>query len=235
MSAFFVTGTDTGVGKTTVSVALLAAARQAGLRAAGIKPAESGCEDGPDGRLALDARALAAAAGAPEACLYRLRDPVSPNIAARREGVAIDPDAIAALVEEHRGRDFVLVEGAGGLLVPLSDSVDMADLARRLELPLLIVARDALGTINHTLLTVEVARARSLGVAGVVLSATANLEAAAGQENARELRRILGPSAPLLGTLPYAPGATAAELGALAREHLDLDAIVPRGTAVAPG
>ncbi len=166
MTGLFVTATDTGVGKTWVACALARAAARRGLRVAVMKPCETG--DGDDGARLLDAagRALDPALARP----YRFQLPASPEVAARAEGAVVDvariEDAFARLAADA---ELTLVEGAGGLLVPVAPGVLMADVAARLGLPLLIVARASLGTVNHTLLTLEAARARRLAVAGVVL------------------------------------------------------------------
>jgi dethiobiotin synthetase len=149
--------------------------------------------------------------------LYRFADPVAPGVAAEREGVVVDFERIWDRLQaiEARRPDLLLVEGAGGLLVPLGGGRSNADLARDLALPLLVVARDALGTVNHTLLTVEVAQARGLPVAGIIVSrATANPSAA--QENLREIERALGGDPPLLGILPRIENWTAGALAAAA-------------------
>lgn len=207
-SAYFVTGTDTGVGKTTLSRALLAAATERGLRTRCFKPAESGCTRGPDGMLVpRDADSLweATDRGQPResACLYRFEEPVAPGVAATRLGTSIDLGAVARAFASIRadGPDFLLVEGAGGLLVPLGGGKSIADLAVLLGLPLLIVARPSLGTINHTLLTIEAARARGLLVQGVIFSCgAADVERDAAASNAAEIQA--GSGVPVLGTLP---------------------------------
>ncbi|HUH03514.1 MAG TPA: dethiobiotin synthase [Kofleriaceae bacterium] len=215
--AFFVTGTDTGVGKTTVTAALAARLVRAGQRVAVLKPVETGCMETAAGLWAADAELLRAAAGgtqsAEDTCVYRFRTPVAPAVAARREGGAIRAAAIEARVAALRDRrpDWLFVEGAGGLLVPVTEDLLMADLAARLGLPLLIVARDGLGTINHTLLTVEVARARGLEIAGVILSATSPDPGPGEQDNAGELARLS--AVPYLGRLAWiAAGTDPAEL-----------------------
>ncbi len=148
------------------------------MTALGHKPVESGCAVTTEGALLpADAMRLARASGLehPPGRVVALRAPLAPAVAAQRDGVIID---VAALMLDARavlarGADLTLVEGAGGLRVPLSETAEIADLATALELPLLVVARDSLGTINHTLLTVEAARARGLLVAGVVLNGPA--------------------------------------------------------------
>lgn len=168
----FVTGTDTGVGKTTLSVALLRYARRMGLRPIPFKPAETGCAPDPADALALWAAAQPPVAKA-DVCLYPFRLPAAPAQAAAAAGSAIDVDRIV----EHARRlsasgDFLLVEGAGGLLVPYADGVTAADLARRLGLPLLVAARTALGTINHTALTLREAARADLPIAATILNRT---------------------------------------------------------------
>lgn len=193
MRGLFVTGTDTGVGKTFVTCALARALREAGVDVGVMKPIETGVPaEGPE-----DARALRAAAGVEDPleliCPVRFALPASPEAAARAEGRAIPLGAIREAHEElARRHEFLLVEGAGGLLVPIDAGTDMADLARMLGLPLLVVARGALGTVNHTRLTLEAAEGRRLAVLGVVLShATAEL-AASDERNLAGLRERLG-------------------------------------------
>lgn len=167
MNGVFVTATDTGVGKTWVACALARAAARRGLRVAVCKPCETG--DGDDGArlIAASGRALDESLARP----YRFALPASPEVAARAEGATVDVEHIVACVARlTRDADFTIVEGAGGLLVPVAPNVLMADVAARLGLPLVIVARASLGTVNHTLLTIEAARARRLAIAGVVLS-----------------------------------------------------------------
>jgi len=162
----FITATDTGVGKTFVACALARAAVRRGLRVAVCKPCETG--DGDDGArlIAATGRALDESLARP----YRFALAASPEVAARAAGVTIDLERIAAAFAALAAdADVVFVEGAGGLLVPVAPQLLMADVAARLALPLVIVARASLGTVNHTLLTIEAARARRLAVAGVVL------------------------------------------------------------------
>ena len=199
---WFVTGTDTGVGKTFVTAVLARELTAAGLRIAAIKPAESGCprvdQDGMDGVLrADDAETIALAAGgwqaADDRCLYKFEEAVAPGVAAERVGVDIDLLAIEAMVRRVAAKaDVVLVEGAGGWLVPLGGGKMIADLAWVLRLPVLIVARGGLGTINHSLLTVDAVARRGLEVAGVVLSARPDEDLEAVRSNRDEIVRHWG-------------------------------------------
>jgi dethiobiotin synthetase len=189
----FVTATDTGVGKTEVACALLRNARAAGLDAVGMKPAQSGAVEGEPS----DAERLVGAADGAEplaeVCPYSLAAPLAPAVAARLEGVEISfariVDGARALAARH---DALLVEGAGGLLVPLTDRETYADLAVALALPVLVVARAGLGTVNHVSLTVEALRRRGLAVAGIVLNRTAAEDDPSVATNAGEIARLTG-------------------------------------------
>lgn len=172
MRGLFVTGTDTGVGKTVVAGGLARRLADRGFRVGVLKPVETGC---PPGATPADGAFLAAAArtpgGADAVVPVRYAEPLAPLVAARREGRPVDVRAIEEAYERVRAEnDVVLVEGAGGLSVPITEDLDMAGLAARFGLPLLVVARPDLGTLNHTFLTVRYARERGLDPAGVVLS-----------------------------------------------------------------
>lgn len=204
----FVTGTDTGVGKTVVTAGLAAALRARGLAVGVMKPVETGCLPGPEGLRALDAELLARAAGVsdpPErVCPVRLREPLAPSVAAELEGTRIDLkhvlDTYAQLAAAH---PLVLVEGAGGIAVPIRGDYLMVNLAQDLDLPLVVVARPSLGTLNHTLLTVEFARERSLHVAGIVISGMPpeNEQDSAHRTNPPLLAKLTG--VPILGIVPF--------------------------------
>jgi len=184
---YFVTGTDTGVGKTWVACRLAAAARAKGLRVGVLKPAESGNGG--------DAAALKKASGCPLPLEilrpYAFKRPLAPAVAAAAEGkrVALGPIA-RAFKTITQASDFVLVEGAGGLLVPYGPGLDGAALAKALDLPLIIVARRGLGTINHSLLTLEAARKRGLAVAALVLSGPGTPGDLSVTTNSRQIARL---------------------------------------------
>lgn len=168
----FVTGTDTGAGKTIVAAALCAAMLAAGVRVAAFKPVVTGTEE-PPGAWPADHELLAAVTGArPEQVTCRtFAPPVSPHLAAELAGTTLALEALlAGAALAAAGADALVVEGVGGLLVPLSDEHDVRDLAVALGLPVVVAARPGLGTINHSLLTIEAARAAGLDVRAVVLT-----------------------------------------------------------------
>jgi dethiobiotin synthetase len=163
----FVTGTDTGVGKSVVAAAICAACREP---VAALKPVVTGLDE-PPGEWPHDHVLLARAAGGrltpEEVAPYRFGPPVSPHYAAELAGQTIDT---ARMLAAARGHDLLVCEGVGGLMVPITTGYLVRDLAVDLGLPVVIASRTGLGTINHTLLTVEAARAVGLGVAGIVMT-----------------------------------------------------------------
>jgi dethiobiotin synthetase len=185
MSAYVVTGTDTGIGKTVFSAALAGA-----LGAHYWKPVQSGLADGADKDSVASLAGLAADRILPEA--YRLNEPLSPHRAAELDGVAIDPDGL--MLPEARP---LVVEGAGGALVPLTREVTYADVFARWGLLTIIVARTSLGTINHSLLTIEALRARRVPIHGVAFVGEANEDNEATICEMGQVRR--------LGRLPLLP------------------------------
>jgi dethiobiotin synthetase len=185
VKGLFVTGTDTGVGKTFVSCTLIRAARAAGHRVFAFKPIETGCRPGEPGE---DQHALAEASGDVARGTYRLALPAAPWVAAQAEGVEIDLSRVAADFAAASTADRVLVEAAGGWRVPITRTTDTADLARLCALPVLVVARAGLGTINHALLTIEAIQRDGLELAGVVLSIRPGDDAEFALSNATQIR-----------------------------------------------
>jgi dethiobiotin synthetase len=202
VNGFFVTATDTGVGKTEVACALVRAARAAGIDAVGMKPAQSGHAPG----TLSDAERLREASGRVEPlaaiCPYSLAAPLAPAVAARLEGRKIE---LARILEGARAlatrHELLIVEGAGGLLVPLTERESYADLAVALGLPVIVVARAGLGTVNHTALTVEALRQRGLAIAAIVINRTAPEDDPSVAHTADEIARLTG--ANVVGPLPF--------------------------------
>ena len=206
IKGLFVTGTDTNVGKTLIAAGITAALRQQGLKVGYFKPVQSGCPEEGGGLIPTDARIVKELAQLPEPLdlltPIRLRLPLAPGVAAVREGTKVDLEQVAGAVRELAGGyDFLVVEGAGGLYVPLVDNDFLVlDLARWLKLPLLVVARAGLGTINHTALTVLAARRAGLAVAGVILNRGSATPGLAEQTNPEVIEALTG--VPILGQVP---------------------------------
>lgn len=177
LPGFFITGTDTDVGKTYVGALIARSLHEAGYRVGVYKPAASGCRLEEGELVSDDALALWQAAGRPSTlhnvCPQRFAAPLAPHLAARAEGRKIDGRLLREGLNYWRERsDILLVEGAGGLLAPIDEEESFADLAYEFGLPLIIVSKNALGTINHTLLTLHAARTLhgGLSVEGIVLN-----------------------------------------------------------------
>jgi dethiobiotin synthetase len=205
VTGFFVAGTDTGIGKTLVAAALLHAYAGLGHRVLGMKPVAAGAELVAGVWVNEDVAMLRAAGNvqvAPELLNpYLFREAIAPHIAADHKGVRIEIPRIRAAFEALAAQaDVVVVEGVGGLLVPLSEHKDAADLAAALDLPLILVVGMRLGCINHALLTMEAIAARGLKLAGWVANRL-DPEMAAYGENLSTLSKRL--PAPLLGELPH--------------------------------
>ncbi len=197
--SLFITGTDTAVGKTHVSAALVRALRAAGTDAVGFKPV---CCGDRDDALALHA-ASAEIIPLNDVNPVWLRPPVAPYVAAMMEGREVDLGLIRETHERLRARHCVVIEGAGGWLVPLTRGMSMADLAAEFACPIVVVAANRLGVLNHTLLTVEAIAKHGLTCAGVILNdSTTPGDDPAALTNPAILEELLGPI-PLLAHLPH--------------------------------
>ncbi|MGY4819767.1 dethiobiotin synthase [Pseudomonas chlororaphis subsp. piscium] len=220
--AYFVTGTDTDVGKTTIAAGLLHAARLSGLSTAAGKPVASGCELTPKGLRNADALALLAECSLPltydEVNPLAFEPAIAPHLAAREAGVALTVQTLLAPMRQvlAKGADFTLIEGAGGWRVPLADQDNLSDLAMALDLPVILVVGVRLGCINHALLTAEAIAQDGLQLAGwvanIIEPKTSRLE-----ENLATLAERL--PAPCLGRVPRLKTVSAEVVA----EHLQLD------------
>lgn len=226
---YFVTGTDTGVGKTVVACALLAAFAARGLRAAGMKPVAAGAER-VAGRLThadVDQLIAAGNVAAPRELvnLYCFLPAIAPHIAAAQAGTVIDLDRMVGSFNELAAlADVVIVEGVGGFRVPLGRNIDASALAVRLGLPVVLVVGMRLGCLNHALLTSEAIAARGLVLAGWVANHI-DPEMAAADENVHALKDEL--PAPLLARIPYAAAPDARAIASL----LEVSALMQRACA----
>ena len=201
----FVTATDTGVGKTQVASALLSLLADAGLHPAPFKPYESGCTRLSRPADALELRAASRSTDPLDrVCVHRFRAPLAPGVAAARLGLVPDIRPVLAAFRSFGERPLV-VEGAGGLLVPLDRRRDVIDLVESLQLPVVLVARAGLGTLNHTGLSLRLLESRRIPVLAVVLSRSSPVRDPSVEDNAAWLARRHGVR--VLGPVPYLPDA----------------------------
>jgi dethiobiotin synthetase len=218
MRGVFVTGTDTGVGKTVACAALIHALAASGIRAVGMKPIAAGATNVEGREINDDTLALMRAAGiapgmAEEVTPILLREPMAPHIAAARENRRIDLEPVReAFLRVSAEAQFVVVEGVGGFMVPLGDDLDTVDLARLLHLPVVLVVGMRLGCLNHALLTARAIAASGLPFAGWIASHVDGAMAVP-DENVAALKSRLG--APLLGRFPHAARVDPASLARL--------------------
>lgn len=200
----FITGTDTGIGKTVVAAGLAMTLKRRGLRVGVMKPIATGCEG--DGRLvSTDAVYLFEAAEneyAPLTSPVRFKNPVAPSIAAIYEQKEVDLNQVrSAFRELQRYYDFIIVEGIGGMLVPIKKNYLVANMIREMGLPLVIVSHVSLGAINHTLLTVDAALMRGFLIRGIIFNRAPVVNYSLAElTNPRVIHELTG--LPVLGTLP---------------------------------
>ncbi|MGO9578754.1 MAG: dethiobiotin synthase [Desulfobaccales bacterium] len=222
----FITGTDTDVGKTWVAAGLTAALRQRGVQAVYFKPVQSGCPQEGGRLIPTDADFARTLAGLDEPLEVltpiALSLPLAPGVAAAQAGVEVDLGRIASGLKDLAARyEFLVVEGAGGLYVPLVGMHFLVlDLIRWLGLPLAVVAKSGLGTINHTVLTVKAAQAAGIEVAGVILNRYPEPPGLAAATNPGVIEALTG--VPILGRLPEV-----ADLGSPAAREIFLAALTP--------
>jgi dethiobiotin synthetase len=216
MRGLFVTGTDTGVGKTVVAGAIAATLRERGERVAAYKPVVTGLDEQVEPGWPRDHELLAAAAGTTAAAVtpHTFGPPVSPHLAAELAGVELDLDAMvvaASAAAAEADADVLVAEGVGGLMVPLTREHTVRDLAVALGLPLIVAARPGLGTISHTLLTLEAARSAGLTVAAVVMTPWPDGDDVMTRSNRETVARLGDVEVATLARLPDgSPGALAA-------------------------
>lgn len=197
----FVTGSDTGVGKTVIAGAIAAAIKAHGMDVGVMKPVASGAKEIDGSLVSEDVVFLKKIIDSTDdddlVNPVRLKPPIAPTIAAVKSGVPIDIDKVWKAYEVLSDRhDFVVVEGIGGLMVPVDDTLFVADLVRKMDLPLVIVGSDYLGTINHTLLTVEYAKSRNIRIKGIIINMLKGDDGFV-----REIEKYS--SVPILGTIPF--------------------------------
>ncbi|MHC4662823.1 MAG: dethiobiotin synthase [Planctomycetota bacterium] len=232
LKGIFVSGTDTGVGKTVIAAGLAACLKKRGVNVGVMKPITTGVGSS-------DAELLVKAAGVRDKKVsvspYRLKEPLAPHLASALDNVNIDLSWLLQLYQEIAKRhEFMIVEGAGGILVPLKMNFFMADLIKMLELPLLVVSRPTLGTINHTLLTVRYAQTIGIPVRGMVFCYDKDYKRGIAEDtNPGELHKFTGLN--IIGELPFLKKlnlkkkASINKLVEAMETHLNIDAIFRTG------
>jgi len=229
---FFITATDTGVGKTVITAALAKVLRAEGRDVGVMKPVATGCVHRREGLVSEDAEFLAHAADAPEPLAeinpIRLASPLAPTVAAARAKTELDLAPMWAAWRRLRdAHEILLIEGIGGILCPITRKMAVADMAVRFGMPVLIIARPNLGTINHTALTVEAAKSRGLGVAGIIINRyDRDTEDVAQMTAPEEIQRATG--VPVLGLVPDDP-ATSVAKGEIGEDVLAAIRLLPLG------
>jgi len=232
---FFITGTDTGVGKTVVTAGLAGALKARGFRVGIMKPAASGAVMRNGHLISNDVAFLLKSINSQEdhqiVAPLTIEPPLAPLAASMLEKIPIEPEKIFKAFDIMRQKyDILLVEGIGGILVPLTESYSIADLIKDMSLPLIIVARPGIGTINHTLLTINEAEKRGIEVKGFIINGMEiNQVGDAEKTNPEIIIKISGK--PLLGILPFDPKVNMEQLVTgdivkLAEKHLDLKQIL---------
>jgi len=219
LTGLFFTGTDTGVGKTLIVAAVARRLLRQGRMVRVCKPVATGATKMNGRWVSEDTLRLARAANVTDnldvVTPWAFPEPVAPSVAAELAGMNLNLECLAEAVRaQQRPGSMMLVEGVGGLLCPLTERETVADLVGLLGLPLVVVTRRGLGTLNHTLLTLEAARRRGLPVAGIVVNETMPSHGLADETNVRELQRRI--EVPLLAVVPYQEAPVSEEVPALA-------------------
>lgn len=204
---FFITGTDTGVGKTVITVALIKAISMLGQRACGMKPIETGCIKQGDVLIPSDGMFIKTIARMQENIRYVtpfcLESPLAPMAASEIDGVSIDCDKILQVFKDlSKLYDVIVVEGIGGLLVPIKKDYFVLDLAKEFGLPVIVVSRPGLGTLNHTMLTVNYAIREGLDVVGIIMNFNHPPKETLAEDTNRDIIKQISP-VPLIGVMPY--------------------------------
>ena len=238
LAGIFITGTDTGVGKTAISGGLAGALADKGLSVGVMKPVQSGAGVRNGAFYSPDSEFMIAACGSQDeielVCPVMLREPLAPSVAADIEGKAIDLGIIRnAYLELEKRHDIVIVEGAGGIAVPVKDNFLYSDLIKCLCLPAIIVARAGLGTINHTFLTVEYAKTCGISVTGVIIN---DFKGGIAEEtNPGIIEKLTG--VPVLGIIPHddtidTENGIIGNIVGLVKECVDLESVIPKDKCI---
>jgi dethiobiotin synthetase len=230
----FITGTDTEVGKTLIAAGLVVTLQDQGIDVGVMKPLESGAPSFESAPIPKDAFYLKEISGIQDDLdlinPYCFQAPLAPGVAAEREGVEVDLQRIKGAYEELKGRhQFMVVEGAGGLMVPIAKETLLPELIKLLDLPLLVVTRSSLGTINHTLLSLAYCQQEGLDVVGLIISKSTPDVDPAEDSNSQLIAQFS--KAPLLGAFPYLRDYAGVKgnrdfLAQLFTQHIDMEGLL---------
>lgn len=210
MQSIFITGTDTGIGKTIVAAGISANIRNRGIDVGVMKPIATGCRRIGKKLVSHDAKVLMASAKVNDP--YEIVNPIafahplSPNIASKLSRKKINLNKIfKAYTELHKRHEIIIVEGIGGIMVPITDKYFVVDLIKKLQLPIIVVSRPTLGTLNHTLLTVEIARHYNIEIKGIVVNYTEKFrKGVTERQNIKALEKVC--RVPVLAEIPFIKG-----------------------------
>jgi dethiobiotin synthetase len=226
---FFVTGTDTGVGKTIITAALIKVISRLGFTTGGMKPIESGCLQQGDVLVPSDGMFIKTIAHMEEnirhitPCCFK--SPLAPLPASESEGISVDFEKINKAFADISGKyDVVIVEGIGGLLVPITKNYSVIDMAKNFNLPLIVVSKPSLGTINHTMLTVNYALKEGLRVAGIIINYNQPPEKTLAEATNPEVIKQISP-VPVIGIFPYLTDMESANIEKVAEKNLDIELV----------
>jgi len=226
---FFVTGTDTGVGKTIITAALIIAVSRLGFKTGGMKPVETGCLQQGNVLISSDGLFIKTIANMEENIDHvspsRFLNPLAPMAASEIEGVPVDLQKIKTACDDLSGKyEVVIFEGIGGLLVPITGDYFVSNLAKELGLPIIVVSKPGLGMINHMMLTINFALKEGLTVAGIIINYTHPPEGTLAERTNPDIIKKICP-VPLIGIFPHLENLKSSTIEKAALENLDIEII----------
>jgi dethiobiotin synthetase len=226
MNGFFVTGTDTGVGKTIISSGLAAVLKEKNVDVGVFKPLLSGTSrEDPESDTSLLKQLSQTSLSYEEITPFEFKEPLAPYVAGKLEGKIVGIEDVLSHWEKIRGKhEFFIVEGAGGISVPLGEHFLVSDLIQALQLPIVLVARPNLGTVNHIFLTVQYAKSLGLTIAGIVINGISENPDLAEKTNPKLIEELCG--VPILGITPKLKEITKDNIQKMVKDHIDVTLLI---------